>query len=758
MAQGATLGNINIKSVGNNAVTTTVPVSGTIAAVTAITNPLPTGANVIGHVIADTGSTTAVTQPTGTNLHAVIDTGSTTAVTQATGTNLHTVVDSGTITAVTAITNALPAGTNLLGKVGIDQTTPGTTNLVALTAETTKAIGVTRTADGSGNLITSTTNALDVNIKTPATLPVSLATAPSTPTTQVDTSATGTISATDALGGTPAGTGALISVAPTANSFVAIALPGGSSNIDIMFTGTATGTYYFEYSMDSTTGSDGSWVTGNFRQSGVLNTVLTSGATANGIYRGNAAGFKYARIRNVGGTTPSNPVTIRVTNGGGTSFLNASLPAGSNVIGKASIDQTTPGTTNLVALTAETTKVIGTVNMAASQSIGVTQATGTNLHAVIDTGSTTAVTQATGTNLHTVIDSGTISGGKTNNNAAPGATNVGALVGVSTASAPSYTEGNQVGLSTDLSGNLRTSTSITPASDVVTTASLVAVGQARTATLNGAATTTVYISGTWVGTVQFEATTDGTTYYAVNAVPVISGTAVTSTTANGQWIISSGGYANIQARVSAYTSGTVVIALRTSIAASGVEVTSPLPTGANVIGALTANQSINSAQVNGVALSTGTGVMGTGVQRVAIASDNDALTVKQATGTNLHVVVDTTSTTAVTQATGTNLHAVIDSGSVTAVDSTASSTTIAQVASSATTTTLKALNASRKMLIIVNDSTQILYVKMGATASTTSYSFKLSAGETLELPRPMYTGVVDGIWATANGNAYVTEY
>src|SRR6266850_5642151 len=32
------------------------------------------------------------------------------------------------------ITGALPAGTNIIGKVGIDQTTPGTTNLVALGA------------------------------------------------------------------------------------------------------------------------------------------------------------------------------------------------------------------------------------------------------------------------------------------------------------------------------------------------------------------------------------------------------------------------------------------------------------------------------------------------------------------------------------------------------------------------------------------------------------------------------------------------
>ena len=43
---------------------------------------------------------------------------------------------------------ALPAGSALIGKVGIDQTTPGTTNLVALTAETTKVIGTVRVASG----------------------------------------------------------------------------------------------------------------------------------------------------------------------------------------------------------------------------------------------------------------------------------------------------------------------------------------------------------------------------------------------------------------------------------------------------------------------------------------------------------------------------------------------------------------------------------------------------------------------------------
>jgi len=65
-------------------------------------------------------------------------------------------VDGATVPRVTLATNVgLPAGSSILGKVGIDQTTPGTTNLVALTPETTKVIGVTRTADGSGNLLTT---------------------------------------------------------------------------------------------------------------------------------------------------------------------------------------------------------------------------------------------------------------------------------------------------------------------------------------------------------------------------------------------------------------------------------------------------------------------------------------------------------------------------------------------------------------------------------------------------------------------------
>lgn len=74
--------------------------------------------------------------------------------------------------------------------------------------------------------------------------------------------------------------------------------------------------------------------------------------------------------------------TVTVTDGSGA--LNVIVDSGHIIIDSGS-----------------TTAVTGNVT--------IVQPTGTNLHAVLDTTSTTAVTQATGTNLHMVVDSGTVS-------------------------------------------------------------------------------------------------------------------------------------------------------------------------------------------------------------------------------------------------------------------------------------------------------------------------------------------------------------
>lgn len=75
----------------------------------------------------------------------------------------------------------------------------------------------------------------------------------------------------------------------------------------------------------------------------------------------------------------------------------------------------------------------------------------------------------------------------------------------------------------------------------------------------------------------------------------------------------------------------------------------------------------------------------------------------------------------------------------------------------ASSTTLIASNANRLGATVFNDSTVVLYLKLGATASTTSFSIKLDPSDYYEIPFG-YTGVVDGIWASdASGAARITE-
>lgn len=91
----------------------------------------------------------------------------------------------------------------------------------------------------------------------------------------------------------------------------------------------------------------------------------------------------------------------------------------------------------------------------------------------------------------------------------------------------------------------------------------------------------------------------------------------------------------------------------------------------------------------------------------------------------------------------------------------AGTSAITSVASSASNVTLLAASTARRGATIYNDSTAVLYVKLGATASTSSFTAALAPkdangiGGYYEIPFD-YSGIIDGIWASANGNARVT--
>jgi len=84
------------------------------------------------------------------------------------------------------------------------------------------------------------------------------------------------------------------------------------------------------------------------------------------------------------------------------------------------------------------------------------------------------------------------------------------------------------------------------------------------------------------------------------------------------------------------------------------------------------------------------------------------------------------------------------------------STSVTTCISGATTSlTLKASNTGRIRATIYNNSTQNLYVKEGATASATSYTYLLGSGDLVIIDD--YVGQVDGVWNGVNGSAQVGE-
>jgi len=108
--------------------------------------------------------------------------------------------------------------------------------------------------------------------------------------------------------------------------------------------------------------------------------------------------------------------------------------------------------------------------------------------------------------------------------------------------------------------------------------------------------------------------------------------------------------------------------------------------------------------------------------------------------------------------TAANVGKVSSAGAAHVAQGPASAAATTSVNDAAVSTTLLASNANRRGVIIHNNSTSILYVKYGATASATSYTYKVPADTTLEMADPAYQGVIDGIWsADSTGFATITE-
>jgi len=83
---------------------------------------------------------------------------------------------------------------------------------------------------------------------------------------------------------------------------------------------------------------------------------------------------------------------------------------------------------------------------------------------------------------------------------------------------------------------------------------------------------------------------------------------------------------------------------------------------------------------------------------------------------------------------------------------------VTSVSGVTSSTTLLASNASRKQGVFFNNGTGNLYLGLtSAAVSTSSFTVKIAPGGYFEIPWPVYTGQVNGIWDVAGGAVLVTE-
>lgn len=341
------------------------------------------------------------------------------------------------------------------------------------------------------------------------------------------------------------------------------------------------------------------------------------------------------------------------------------------------------------------------------------------------------VTQATGTNLHTVVDSGTIST----------ITNV------------VHVDDNGGSLTVDNNGTFAVQATLTAeTTKVIGTVNLSAAQTLANVTTLGTITNVVHIddnSGSLTvdnaGTFAVQATVAASaaniakaedTAFAdldvgVPAMAIRKATPVNTSNTDGD-------YEMLQISVGRlWTSATIDAAL---------------PAGSNTIGALTANQSINNAQIAGVATTTGNGVTGTGSQRVTIASDNTAFSVNAtpptltkgtqgATGYSVQNLKDAGRTSLI-------FYAVAAAAGVTTVETAITLTKASGTAATTTGTSFVVTNGKRFRITSISVATRANAV---ATAQTTTFNLRINtAGAVITTSTPLVFSARSATAATAS--------
>lgn len=340
---------------------------------------------------------------------------------------------------------------------------------------------------------------------------------------------------------------------------------------------------------------------------------------------------------------------------------------------------------------------------------------------------------------------------------------------------------NLRGLLTDNTGKLLVTFS---PSDATGSGTLNALNAAATVTMAGeVGAGFVLAAGTLIGTIVPEISYDNTnwvTTYFIDPTTGAQASSIVFAANNGLtqktiYVPDGAGFARV--RVSAYTSGTAAATIRASMVNAPTQL-SAAPTGTTAPAITTAVGGLNGGNIITLAVDASGREIVVGAAATGAAPSGNPVYVAGFDGTNVQPLrTDTSGRQIAVGAAASGAAAVgnpvliagataggnaqsllVDTqGRIIMIDEKASTAAITSVAASASNVSLLASNANRLGATIVNDGNSKLYVAMGATASLTAYTVLVPAGGYYEVPFD-YTGAINGIWASANGNARITEF
>ncbi len=116
-----------------------------------------------------------------------------------------------------------------------------------------------------------------------------------------------------------------------------------------------------------------------------------------------------------------------------------------------------------------------------------------------------------------------------------------------------------------------------PTVDRNQTGTVAALNATQSITTSGCASCGIAISGTWVGTLTFQGSIDNTNFFTIPAINIATNGITTTTTVNGNFIVSCGGYNTVQVTATAYTSGTATIVFDSAVGKNTTSLQSVAP-------------------------------------------------------------------------------------------------------------------------------------------------------------------------------------